>query len=97
MSIPESFFWIRHGQSAGTDTVAAGLYTAIGEGWGATWGNGFATTTYSHGIDAVMIYNGSKGISANSDSRSSNAESGHTHTLSSHTHSVTPARYGVYA
>ena len=97
MSIPESFFWIRHGQSAGTDTVAAGLYTAIGEGWGATWGNGFATASYSHGIDAVMIYNGTKGISANSDTKSSAAESGHTHTLSSHTHSVTPARYGVYA
>lgn len=48
-------FYIRHGNTAGTDIVAAGTYTSVDEGVGATWSNGIYTSTYSHAIDRVNI------------------------------------------
>ena len=48
-------FYIRHGNTAGTDIVAAGTYTSVDEGVGATWSNGIYTSTHSHAIDRVNI------------------------------------------
>ena len=48
-------FYIRHGYNDSTSTVAAGSYTSVEKGVGATWGNGFAVGTYSHAIDRVNI------------------------------------------
>ena len=59
-------FYIRHGTSAGTDTVAGGTNTTITTGaYSDTWGNGFNTSTYSHHPDKVAI-NGSTGGSSSS-------------------------------
>ena len=49
-------FFIRHGSSAGTDTVAAGSGCTITEGASdVTWSNGFSTATYSHKLDKVEL------------------------------------------
>ena len=49
-------FFIRHGGSAGTDTVAAGTNCTITEGASdVTWSNGFQTTAYSHKLDKVEL------------------------------------------
>lgn len=49
-------FFIRHGGSAGTDTVAAGSGCTITEGASdVTWSNGFQTTAYSHKLDKVEL------------------------------------------
>lgn len=49
-------FFIRHGGSAGTDTVAAGTGCTITEGASdVTWSNGFQTTAYSHKLDKVEL------------------------------------------
>lgn len=72
-------FYIRHGSSEGTDSVAAGAYTWIDERTGSTWGNGFSTATYSHPIDRVNI---GGGVSVSiSNSGSANATEGHSHTI----------------
>lgn len=49
-------FFIRHGSSAGTDTVAAGSGCTITEGASdVTWSNGFSTASYSHKLDKVEL------------------------------------------
>ena len=81
-------FYIRHGSSEGTDSVAAGAYTWIDERTGSTWGNGFSTATYSHPIDRVNI---GGGVSVSiSNSGSANATEGHSHTIN-------PSYIQVYA
>ena len=88
-------FYIRHGNTAGTDTVAGGTNTSIDEGVGDTWGNGFSTSTYSHKIDRVNI--GGTVSTTVDDVGGLNATDGHTHTMSDHTHTATPLRFEVYA
>ena len=49
-------FYVRHGSSVNTDTVARGTNTTVTEGISeTTWSNGFATETYSHKLDRVDI------------------------------------------
>ena len=49
-------FYIRHGNTAGTDIVAAGTNTTItDDAYSTTWGNGIYTSTYSHKPDKVAI------------------------------------------
>lgn len=49
-------FYIRHGNTNNTDTVAAGTNTTITNGaYSSTWGNGIYTSSYSHKPDKVAI------------------------------------------
>lgn len=48
-------FYIRHGATEGTASVAAGVNTSVETGVGDTWGNGFEKATYSHKIDRLNI------------------------------------------
>lgn len=49
-------FFIRHGSSSGTDTVAASTNCTITEGASdVTWANGFSTSSYSHKLDKVTL------------------------------------------
>lgn len=78
-------FYIRHGESSGTATLAAGTNTSVTTGaYGSSWGNGFKTASYSHKPDRLNI-SGKTG----STSATSGASSGSTgYQSNSHTHSV---------
>lgn len=58
-------FYIRHGNTAGTDIVAEGTNTTITTGaYSSTWGNGIYTSSYSHKPDKVAI-SGNTGSTGN--------------------------------
>lgn len=78
-------FYIRHGESSGTATLAAGTNTSVTTGaYGSSWANGFKTASYSHKPDRLNI-SGKTG----STSATSGASSGSTgYQSNSHTHSV---------
>ena len=49
-------FYIRHGNTSGTEIVASGTNTKITTGaYSSKWSNGFSTSTYSHKPDKVGI------------------------------------------
>ena len=75
-----SDFYIRHGNSSGTATVANGWNTWIDTGVGTTWSNGFSTSSYSHKIDKVNI-GGTVSVTVN-DKSATNATEGHAHGIS---------------
>lgn len=71
-------FYIRHGQSSGTDIVAAGTNTTITTGaYSGTWANGISTQSYSHKPDRVQI-NGTVTVQ---NSTATNAKEGHNHAI----------------
>lgn len=71
-------FYIRHGQSAGTEIVAAGSNTVItNDAYSSSWANGISTQAYSHKPDRVQI-NGTVTVQ---NSTATNAKEGHTHTV----------------
>lgn len=80
-------FYVRHGNTAGTATAAAGDYTSVETGVGAWWGNGFATQSYGHSIDRINFWRDIGGTSGGPSSNSTgsagdwNATAGHSHTI----------------
>jgi hypothetical protein len=91
----EANFYIRHGTTSNTQSVAAGTNTSVTQNaYSDTWGNGFSTSSYSHKPDKVSI-EGSVGVSI-SNNEAKNASEGHRHGLGSHTHSIEPPYYTMY-
>lgn len=76
-------FYIRHGSSSGTESVAAGTNTTItNQAYSSSWGNGFAVASYSHKPDRVNISGTSGGnTGSTANNTAANASSGHTHTI----------------
>lgn len=80
-------FYIRHGNTAGTASVAGGDYTSVDTGVGAWWGNGFSTQTYGHSIDRVNFWRSNGGTSGGPSSNWTgttgdwNASEGHSHII----------------
>ena len=74
-------FYIRHGSSSGTESVAAGTNTTItNQAYSSNWGNGFGVASYSHKPDRVNI-GGTVSVTVNNNS-AANASSGHSHGVS---------------
>lgn len=64
-------FYIRHGNTSGTATVASGTNTTITEGaYSSSWANGYYTATYSHKPDKVAISATATGTSGSTGSDS---------------------------
>lgn len=86
-------FFIRHGNTSGTATIASGANTTVYENsYGDTWSNGFSTSTYSHKPDKLEIDGTTGGSSATNTGWSNNgyaqdASQGHSHEI---------AYYAVY-